>query len=445
MDVVVEAKGLAKQYRLFAKPIDRLKEALHPFGRSYHTDFFALHGVDLHIERGESLAIIGRNGSGKSTLLKLVTGVVAPTAGTLEVKGRVAALLELGAGFNPEYTGVENVYLNGTIHGYTRAQLDVKMPEILAFADIGDFAHRPCKSYSSGMFARLAFAAMIHFEPDILIVDEALAVGDVFFQQKCFRWMKEKMANVTKILVSHDMGSVAQLATRAIVLEKGKVAFEGEPLKAIEHYTKALHTEVFAPSASGAEPASAEVPPGAGSAPVALDGSFTPIDPDALGGAKEVEIRGWNVSVGAPEAEQPQAARASAKGAEQAVEVVRAGDEVHVSFQFEAKRAIEHLIVGVTISDRFGQAVFGVNSLGSGHRTLGFSSAGAKVAALRFVWPEIKQGRYFLTFGVGEGEDELDHVIQCWAHNVASVEVLPVRPVHGIFNVKMDEIGIRDA
>lgn len=434
-DVVVEAKGLAKQYRLFAKPIDRLKEALHPFGRSYHTDFYALEGVGMEIRRGESLAIIGRNGSGKSTLLKLITGVIAPTAGTIEVRGRVAALLELGAGFNPEYTGVENVYLNGTIHGYTRAELDAKMPEILAFADIGDFAHRACKSYSSGMFARLAFAAMIHFEPDILIVDEALAVGDVFFQQKCFRWMKEKMANVTKILVSHDMGSVAQLATRAILLEKGKVTFEGDPLKAIEQYTKALHTELFAPSAVAEvaeSPAATALPDATAKSP--LGAAFTPIEPESLGGAKELEIRGWHVGIGAPKLEERS----------QEVEVVRAGDVVHVAFQFEAHRAVDHLIVGVTISDRFGQAVFGVNSLGSGHVALKAGRPGAMVATLHFVWPEVKQGRYFLTLGLGEGKDELDHVIQCWAHNVASLEVLPIRPVHGIFNVAMDEIVIRE-
>jgi ABC-type polysaccharide/polyol phosphate transport system ATPase subunit len=394
---IVEARSLSKQYRLFDKPIDRLKEALHPFGRSFHTDFFAVHDVSLSIERGESLAIIGRNGSGKSTLLKLVTGVIAPTSGTLEVKGRVAALLELGAGFNPEYSGVENVYLNGTIHGYTRAELEKKMPEILGFADIGDFAQRPCKSYSSGMFARLAFAAMIHFEPDILIVDEALAVGDVFFQQKCFRWMKEKMANVTKIIVSHDMGSVATLATRAIVLEKGRLAFEGEPLKAIEHYTKTLHTELFAKPGELEATAQPEAP--------TLAEAFSVVDPGSVGGA---------------------------------------GEAMHVSLQFTTKRAIDHLIVGVTITDRFGQAVFGVNSLGSGH-TLAVDSAGTKVAALEFAWPEIKQGRYFLTFGLGEGVEELDHVVQCWAHNVASVEVLPVRPVHGIFNVMMQRIAIRDA
>lgn len=423
-DVIVEARGVSKQYRIFDKPIDRLKEALHPFGRSFHTDFFAVHDVSLTIERGESLAIIGRNGSGKSTFLKLVTGVITPSSGHLAVNGRVAALLELGAGFNPEYSGVENVYLNGTIQGYTRAQLEKKMPEILSFADIGEFADRPCKTYSSGMFARLAFAAMIHFEPDLLIVDEALAVGDVFFQQKCFRWMKERMAGVTKILVSHDMGSVAQLATRAVVLDKGKVSFEGEPLKAIEHYTKTLHTELFAKP--GGEPAKDEEEPAAPSE------SFTPVDPGSLGGAKEAEIVGWHLVVG----DEP-----PIPGAE--VQVVRAEDVVRVALQFRTTRPIDHLIVGVTITDRFGQAVFGVNSLGSGH-TLAVSSAGTKVASLDFVWPEIKQGRYFLTFGLGEGVEELDHVVQCWAHNVASVEVLPVRPVHGIFNVLMRQISIRD-
>ncbi len=425
-DVVIEAKAVSKQYRIFDKPIDRLKEALHPFGRSYHTDFFAVHDVSLEVKRGESLAIIGRNGSGKSTLLKLVTGVIAPTEGALSVSGRVAALLELGAGFNPEYTGVDNVYLNGTIQGFSRDELTAKMPEILGFADIGDFAHRPCKSYSSGMFARLAFAAMIHFEPDVLIVDEALAVGDIFFQQKCFQWMKERMAGVTKLIVSHDMASVAQLATRAIVLEKGRKAFEGEPIRAIEHYTKTIHTEIY----EKGEPKAPDAPAG-----TAADGeAFAPVEADSTGGAQEVKIVGWQVAVGRELDASAPAGRDT--------EVVKAGDVVRVALKLSCARAVEHVIVGITINDRFGQAIFGVNSLASGHH-LSIDSAGAKVVTLDFVWPEIQGGRYLLTFGIGEGEEELSHVVQCWAHNVFSMEVLPVRAVHGLFNVAMRAPAIR--
>lgn len=418
---VVEAKALGKQYRIFGTPLDRVKEALHPFRKEYHQRFHALHDVTFSVARGETLAIIGRNGSGKSTLLKMITGITTPTEGTLDVRGRVAALLELGAGFNPEYTGVENVYLNGTIHGLTHAQVEKLLPKILAFADIGDFAERQCKSYSSGMFARLAFAAMIHFEPDILIVDEALAVGDVFFQQKCHRWMKENMDGVTKLLVTHDMGAVAQLATRVLVLDKGAIAFEGAPLDAIEHYTKALHTDLFAKDVSTARADTAT--PGAAAHD---DRPWTHVESSALAGAREVDITGYRIAVnGGP------------------AEVVKQGDVVHVELRFTSPRVVEHLIVGVAISDKFGQNVFGVNSLASGFRT-SVESAGTKSASLEFTWPEIKDGSYFLTFGLGEGTEELNHVVQSWAHNVVAVQSIPTKAVHGLFNVAMRGLTVRD-
>ena len=418
-DVVVEAKGLTKQYRIFGKPIDRLKEALHPLRKEYHHRFSALSGLDFTITRGETVAIIGRNGSGKSTLLKLITGITTPTSGTLDVHGRIAALLELGAGFNPEYTGVENVYLNGTIHGFTHAEIEKKLPEILAFADIGDFAERQCKSYSSGMFARIAFAAMIHFEPDILIVDEALAVGDVFFQQKCHRWMKEKMGGITKLLVTHDMAAVTQLATRVIVLEKGVIGFEGSPLDAIEHYTKSLHTDLFATDTASAAPKSDAPEPDAQ--------PWTHVEPSSLAGAREVDIVGYRIAVNDGPAE-----------------VVKQGDVVRVALRVTTPRAVESLIVGVSVSDKFGQNVFGVNSLASGFRT-SLEGAGAKVLSFDFAWPEIKEGTYFLTFGLGEGTEELNHVVQSWAHNVVALQAIPTRAVHGLFNVAMRGLLVRES
>lgn len=422
--VLIEAKNLGKQYRLFDKPLDRLKEALHPFGRSYHTEFYALRHLDLEVRRGEALAIIGRNGSGKSTLLKMITGIVAPTEGTLTVNGRIAALLELGAGFNPEYTGIENVFLNGTIHGLTRRQVEERLDAILAFADIGDFAQRACKSYSSGMFARLAFSAMIHFDPDILIVDEALAVGDVFFQQKCFRYMREKMAGVTKLLVTHDMASVAQLASRAIVLESGKLAFDGAPLEAIEHFTKSLHTDLFAAEETPAPDAHEHPAPGAEDS---VDEKWTPVDEKSTGGARDVEISAYHVTVDGL-----------------GPEVVKAGDLVRVAMKVRARRAIEHLIVGVSVSDKFGQNVFGVNSLGSGHGPVQLP-AGGRAIVVEFEWPELKDGAYFLTLGLGEGLEELNHVVQCWAHNVVVLQAIPTRAIHGLFNVTMRKLTTKGA
>ena len=228
-NVAIKVNDLTKFYKLYDKPTDRVKESLNPFGKVYHKEFYALNGVSFAIHRGETIGIIGKNGSGKSTLLKMITGVVTPSSGTIEVDGRISALLELGAGFNPEFTGIENIYMNGTIMGYSKEAMDAKLEAILAFADIGDFVYQPVKMYSSGMFARLAFAVAINVDPDILIVDEALSVGDVFFQNKCFRRFEEMRSNNTTILfVSHDLGAIKMFCDRVLWLKDGEVFMLGD-------------------------------------------------------------------------------------------------------------------------------------------------------------------------------------------------------------------------
>jgi len=221
--VAIKVENLSKCYKLYEKPTDRLKESLHPLRKKYHRDFYALQHVSFDIKRGETVGIIGKNGSGKSTLLKMITGVLTPSAGEISVDGKISALLELGAGFNPEFTGVENIYMNGTIMGFSKLEMDAKLHDIIDFADIGDFIYQPVKMYSSGMFARLAFAVAINIDPDILIVDEALSVGDVFFQNKCFKKFQElKAKNVTILFVSHDMGSIKQMTQRVLWLKQGQ-------------------------------------------------------------------------------------------------------------------------------------------------------------------------------------------------------------------------------
>lgn len=241
MENVIEINDLTKIYKLYRNPVDRLKESLSIFGKNYHKDFFALNSMTLHVQRGESLGIIGKNGSGKSTLLKIITGVLSPTSGELSVKGRISALLELGAGFNPDFSGLENVYLNGTMMGMSKEDVDKKIDDITAFADIGDFIHQPVKTYSSGMFVRLAFAVAINVEPEILIVDEALSVGDIFFQAKCFKKFSEfKDQGKTIIFVTHDMSSVMKYCDRVIVMNEGVIVDEGAPGPMIDIYKKIL-------------------------------------------------------------------------------------------------------------------------------------------------------------------------------------------------------------
>lgn len=237
METIIDIKHLNKVYNLYDKPIDRLKEVLSPTHKSYHREHYALNDISLEIKKGESVGIVGKNGSGKSTLLKIITGVLNPTSGEINVQGKISALLELGAGFNPEYTGIENIYLNGTMMGYSKAEMDEKVDDIIAFADIGDFINQPVKTYSSGMFARLAFAVSINVEPEILIVDETLSVGDTRFQIKCMDKMKEMMEGGTTVLfVSHDINAIRRFCTRCIWINEGKMKEVGSVNMVSDHY-----------------------------------------------------------------------------------------------------------------------------------------------------------------------------------------------------------------
>lgn len=227
-DLAIKVTNVSKYYKLYAKPFDRLKEALHPFKKKFHNDFCALDDISFKVKKGEIVGILGTNGSGKSTILKIITGLLNPTKGNVNVNGKISALLELGAGFNHEYTGIENVYLNGTMMGFSKEGMDSKLDEILSFADIGEFIYQPVKTYSSGMFARLAFAVAINIEPDILIVDEALAVGDMYFQEKCYEKMKQMVkSGATILFVSHSLPAIRNFCQRAIWIEKGILKDQG--------------------------------------------------------------------------------------------------------------------------------------------------------------------------------------------------------------------------
>lgn len=241
-ETVIRVENISKAYRLYDKPVDRLKESVHPLRKKYHRDFYALRDVSFEVKRGETVGIVGRNGSGKSTLLKIITGVLTPSGGKVTVGGKVSALLELGTGFNPELTGIENVYFSGTIMGYTREEIDAKLDRILSFADIGDFVHQPVKTYSSGMFVRLAFALAINVEPEILIVDEALAVGDEVFQRKCFSRIKDiQNKGGTVLFVSHSAGTVVEFCNRALLFDRGELLMAGRPKESLSRYHKLLY------------------------------------------------------------------------------------------------------------------------------------------------------------------------------------------------------------
>lgn len=245
-EISVRVENLSKCYQIYERPENRLKQSLYPriqkllgqAPKNYYREFWALKDVSFEVTKGQTFGIIGRNGSGKSTLLQILCGILNPTAGFVDVKGKVAALLELGSGFNPEFTGRENVFLNASLLGLTRAQTEERLDDIFAFADIGDFVEQPVKIYSSGMVVRLAFAVIAHVDAEILVIDEALAVGDVFFVQKCMRFIKEFSERNTLLFVTHDAQSIVSLCSHAIVLNAGSTAFSGTPKEAVQYYGK---------------------------------------------------------------------------------------------------------------------------------------------------------------------------------------------------------------
>ncbi|NIK78352.1 teichoic acid transport system ATP-binding protein [Paenibacillus castaneae] len=417
-EISIQLNNISKKYKLYSKPIDRVQESI--LGKKKHVEFIALKDVSLSIKKGETLGIIGENGSGKSTLLKIISGVLTESSGTKKVEGHVAALLELGTGFNMEYTGYENIFLNGTMRGFTKDQMNEKLKQIIDFADIGDFINRPVKTYSSGMFARLAFSVMISFKPEILIVDEALSVGDVFFQQKCNRYMKENMDDVTKILVSHDLSSIASMADNVLVLSRGEVVFYGEPLKAIEFYTKRVHSKVFQ---SNSELNSDDLIQITASID---DTNWTAIDKEALGGAGEVVIKSIKFMVNGEEY----------KG------YVTKESIVEINMRIACFKETTELIFGYLVNDKYGNAIFGENTLSSNLKVGKIEANKEYLVKMYLNWPEIQENDYFITLGIGEGFHELQHTIQCWAHNIIQVKNITTETVHAIFNNKIKEISI---
>jgi ABC-type polysaccharide/polyol phosphate transport system ATPase subunit len=425
----IEVRGVGKCFQIYRRPSDRLKQALTRWRKKYYREFWAVRDVSLTVRRGETLGIIGRNGSGKSTLLQMIAGTLSPTTGTIRAHGRLSALLELGSGFNPEFTGRENVFLAGSIRGFTRKQTASLFDRIVEFADIGDFIDQPVKTYSSGMYVRLAFAVAAQVRPDILIVDEALAVGDVFFQQKCHRYMREELTGSTRVLVAHDLNAIANHCDRVIVMHHGRIAFEGPPLEAISFYTRIVHNEQFG---GGKAPSQGEVR-GANTAAATADDTipWAEVPADKLGGKGDVVIR-----------------RVALTGSDGlAVQTLQPGDAYRCYYDIQTDRPHDDLIFGVMIYDRFGNPVCGDNTLSLAHGAVALPEPGRYAVRLDYRWPELRPGAYTATFGVGEGKHATHHTVQCWAHGVAAITgISPQKPIHGLFNnpirdLKVDRIG----
>lgn len=413
MDNVISVKDLSKVYRLYDKPIDRLKESLNIFHKSYHKEYYALNNLSFDIKRGETVGIIGINGAGKSTLLKIITGVLTPTGGNIEVKGKISALLELGAGFNMEYTGIENIYLNGTMMGFSKEEVDKKLDDILDFADIGDFVNQSVKTYSSGMFVRLAFAVAINVEPDILVIDEALSVGDVFFQQKCYKKIKELAGKSTVLIVSHDLNAMTKFCERIIVMSAGQKVFDGEPNEAIAKYFKlkqgALRNDKKSIELNNSDFEMYKAP-----------------DENSYSGKMDVIIEKYFYSI----------------DNEPFSEVCQKDDEFKISLVINSKIDIESPIIGFQIRDKYGNEVFGQTSLTSPVEQ-GVIKQGRNIINFAFDWPEIREGDYFITIGIGNGTEVLNQVEECWINNAIHITATTHgKTIFGIFNHDMKEFEI---
>lgn len=422
-NIVIRVENLGKVYQVYDKPEDRLKQSLYPrlcrfFGRPgkrYFQEYWALRDVSFSCSRGESVGVLGKNGAGKSTLLQLLAGTLYPATGSVELSGRVSALLELGSGFNPEYTGMQNIYFNGVLLGMSRQELDERIDSIIAFADIGDYLEQPVKSYSSGMMMRLAFSVMVHLKPELLIIDEALSVGDVFFQQKCNRFMRDELTDCTKIFVSHDLVAVSDFCERVLVLDKGRLIFDGPVKEGIEAYLKSEHgvvpgaeVTVSRQQFSGvqqAQPATEQV-------------KLNPVDSNSLGGENAVSIDSFAVIIDGVECVR------SSK--------VSGGQRVVIRALLKSTFDTERLIFGYLVSDKTGRHIFGDNSLSMGD-PFAMESSGRMVVEIEIVWPTVAPGDYTLTLGIGEGDNPHNHKIQCWAHSVFAFTAVESSLSHGIF------------
>lgn len=428
MENAIELVGVGKSYNLYDKPQDRIKEIFSLTRKNYHREYKALDNITFSVKKGETLGIIGRNGAGKSTLLKLITGVITPTTGEIRTDGEISALLELGTGFNPEYTGYENIFLNGSMRGFSDEEMQEKLKEIIDFADIGEYMGQPVKTYSSGMFARLAFAVMISFKPEILIVDEALSVGDVFFQQKCNTFMKDEMKGVTKLLVTHDMNSIANMADRVILIERGKIIKEGKPLEVIEDYLKLLHTTIYKGEDSVAEEIKDIKSENQNSSSKigSLDDGWVKSPKESIGGAQDILIECQRVLIN-----------------DEVVDVVKPGDRVKIELVLNSSKDAENIIIGYTFKDKYGNSIFAMSTLGENIMIEGVRSGERRYARLEFNWPEVKEGDYFLTLGLGEGYDQMVHTVQCWVHNIIHLQAISLKPMHGIINHTIDKFEIK--
>ncbi len=402
----ITVNNLSKIYKLYDKPINRLKEAFSPFKKKYHHNFYALKDISFSLNRGECLGILGQNGAGKSTLLQILTGVVTPTTGTVTINGKISALLELGAGFNPELTGIENIYFKCSLQGLSKSQTTNILSEILSFADIGDFINQPVKTYSSGMFVRLAFAVAINVDPDVLIIDEALSVGDFRFQQKCFRKLNEfRKNNKTIIFVSHSEQSIIQFCTKALWIFNGKIIQTGLPKDVCKDYIS--YMSFGETSKSNRKTRLTGTTANHGFEKNKEKFNWLETNECKSFGDLKAEIVATSLTTDLNKAN---------------IKIFDGGIRVIYALNIKINQHIKHPIIGFQFTDSKGISLLGMNSITLGKDLPPFKNGEVKTVTFEFDFPMLKRGKYSFSPAIASGSLE-QYVQHHWVHDAYLVEI----------------------
>lgn len=460
-DVTIQVDGLGKRYEIYAQPVDRLKQMILPKlqrlagrrPREYFKEFWALRDVGLKVHRGETVGIIGRNGSGKSTLLQMICGTLHPTLGSVNVHGRIAALLELGAGFNSEFTGRENVFLSGLLYGIPEQELKKRYQSIVDFADIGDFIDQPVKTYSSGMYVRLAFAIIAHVDADTLVIDEALSVGDVRFTQKCMRFLRDFQSRGTLLFVSHDSGAVINLCQRAVWLDRGKVVVDGSARDVVERYLAEQHAadragaarNIAVHTAVKRKPGTRQVGvPGMGDTPFDIVDSRQAVL-NGKGQRNLVEVFDFDPGRDTSEFGEGCARVVGVKFLDaegNPVACIAGGEAVDLVIEVTALSALHSPIVGFYVKDRLGQQLFGDNTyLSCMDRQIRIVPGARLQAHFKFRMPILAAGDYSVDAAVATGT-QIDHTQQHWLRDALVFKAGQSSMRHGLVGIPMHKIEI---
>lgn len=447
-DIAIRVQGLSKCYGIYANPRDRLKQFILPrlqrlIGKppkQYFREFWALKDVSFEIKKGETVGIIGRNGSGKSTLLQMICGTLSPTSGSIQTNGRIAALLELGSGFNTEFTGRENVYMNASVLGLSNDEIDTRFDDIVAFADIGDFIEQPVKTYSSGMMVRLAFAVIAHVDADILVVDEALAVGDAFFTQKCMRFLRNFMKGGTVLFVSHDTGAVVNLCSKAVLLNRGQVTEIGTPKNVIEHYLATVYESNQ--EVNGVIAVETKVPVNQVESLIEYrDMREELVNASNLRNDVEVfQFKPDQEGFGTGDAKILSVRLLDQHGAP--LSWIVGGEDVILDIRCLAHKEIFRPIIGFQFKDRLGQVIFADNTfLVFEHNPQPVVQSGELVARFEFRLPVLPSGDYGIAVAVADGSQD-SHVQHHWIHDALMVRVHASSVCFGLVGIPMKKITL---